>query len=86
MANIHYEMANAYFALKDYKSALDSYQLLVNKHSSSPNVPDAMLKIADCQHQLKAIVGAKKTLNQIIVKFPGSKIADQAKKRLDILK
>lgn len=86
VANIHYEMANTYFVLKDYKSALDSYQLLVNKHSSSPNVPDAMLKIADCQHQLKAIVGAKKTLNQIIVKFPGSKIADQAKKRLDILK
>ncbi|MEQ1741826.1 MAG: tol-pal system protein YbgF [Candidatus Nitrotoga sp.] len=86
VANIHYEMGNAYFSLKDFKSALDSYQLLVSKHSSSPNVPDAMLGIADSQYQLKAIVGAKKTLNQIIAKYPGSKIADQAKKRLDTLK
>jgi tol-pal system protein YbgF len=85
-ANIHYEMGNAYFSLKDYKSALDSYQLLVSKHPSSPNVPDAMLNIADSQHQLKAIVGEKKTLNQIIAKYPGSKIADQARKRLDTLK
>ena len=72
--------------MKDFKNALDSYQLLVSMYSSSPNVPDAMLSIADSQQQLKAIVGAKKTLNQIIVKYPGSKIADQAKKRLDILK
>jgi TolA-binding protein len=79
-------MGNAYFALKDYKSALESYQLLVNKYSSSPNVPDALLSISDSQYQLKAIVGAKKTLNQIITQYPGSKIADQAKKRLDAIK
>jgi len=86
VANIHYEMGNAYFSLKDYKSALDSYRLLVSKYPSSPDVPDAMLSIADSQHQLKALVGAKKTLNQIIAKYPESKIADQAKKRLDALK
>ena len=86
VANIHYEMGNAYFSLKDYNSALDSYRLLVSKYPSSPDVPDAMLSIADSQHQLKALVGAKKTLNQIIAKYPGSKIADQAKKRLDALK
>jgi len=84
--HVHYEMGNAYVELKDYRHALDSYRLLVSKYPSSSDVPDAMLGIAESQSQLKAIGGAKNTLNQIIAKYPGTKIAEQAKKRLDSLK
>lgn len=83
---VHYEVGSSYVELKDYRRALDSYRLLLSKYPSSSDVPDAMLGIAESQSQLKAIGGAKNTLNQIIAKYPGTKIAEQAKKRLDSLK
>jgi tol-pal system protein YbgF len=83
---VHYEVGSSYVELKDYRRALDSHRLLLSKYPSSSDVPDAMLGIAESQSQLKAIGGAKNTLNQIIAKYPGTKIAEQAKKRLDSLK
>lgn len=80
--NVHYGIGSAYFALKDYKNALASYQVLASKYSFSPRVPDAMLSMADCQRELKAVTTARKTLTQIIAKYPGSEAADKARKRL----
>lgn len=84
--NVHYETGSAYFALKDYKNALASYQLLASKYSFSPKAPDAMLSMADCQRELKAVATSKKTLTQIITKYPGSEAADKARKRLSATK
>ncbi|MDE2309722.1 MAG: tol-pal system protein YbgF, partial [Betaproteobacteria bacterium] len=84
--NAHYEMGSAFFALKDYKNALTSYQLLTSKYSFSPKTPGAMLSVADCQQELNDAVSAKKTLRQIIAKYPGSGAADEARKRLTALK
>ena len=80
--NVHYQMGNAYFAVKEYKSALDSYQILVRKYSYSPHTADAMLAVAACQQELEDKAEAKKTLQQVIAKFPGSAAADTARKRL----
>ncbi len=84
--NAHYEMGSAYFTLKNYKNALGSYQLLVDKYSFSPKTPDAMLSVAACQQELKDAPAARKTLKQIIAKYPGSETANEARKRLAILK
>ena len=83
MANARYEVGNACFALKDYQGALKSYQLLEEKYPSNPNVPDAMLNMAESQQQLKAVNNAKKTLRRVIAKFPKSKAATQARERLN---
>ena len=80
--NVHYQMGNAYFAVQEYKSALDSYQILVRKYSYSPHTADAMLAVAACQQELEDKAEAKKTLQQVIAKFPGSAAADTARKRL----
>lgn len=84
--NVYYEAGSAYFALKDYKNALANFQLLASKYSFSPKVPDAMLGMADCQRELKAVATSKKTLTQIITKYPGSEAADKARKRLSATK
>ena len=81
-----YEMGAAYFVLNDYKNALASYEDLTSKYAFSPKAPEAMLGIADCQQGLKAISAAKKTLKQLITKYPDSEAASEAKKRLATLK
>lgn len=84
--NAHYEMGSAFFALGKYKDALTSYQVMVGKYSFSSKTPNAMLTMADCQQELDDVVAAKKTLKQIIAKYPGSETANEAKKRLATLK
>lgn len=82
----HYELGAAYFVLNDYKNALASYQVLASKYSFSQKAPQAMLGIADCQQGLKAITAARKTLRQLIARYPGNEAAGEAKKRLATLK
>ena len=77
--NVHFWMGESYFAQKDYKNALASYQLVADKYSYSPKTPDALLGAAKCRQQLKAVKTAKKTLKQLIVKYPHSDAADQAR-------
>lgn len=84
--NAQYEMGDAYFALQDYKNALDSYRIVVDKYSFSPKVSEALLGVAACQQELKAVVAARKTLKQIMTTYPGSEAASEAKKRLAKLK
>ena len=84
--NVHFQMGSAYFALKDFKNALASYDLLPSKYPYSGKTAEAMLGVADCQQELKNMVAARKTLEQIIAKYPGSEMADKARKRLASLK
>jgi tol-pal system protein YbgF len=82
----YYEMGAAYFVLNDYKNAMASYQVLAGKYGFSPKAPEAMLGIADCQHEFKAVTLSKKTLKLLIAKYPGSDAAIEAKKRLAAFK
>ena len=47
--------------------------------------PDALFNIANCQIQLSDIDSAKKTLRNLLTKYPDSAVAPSAKKRLSIL-
>jgi tol-pal system protein YbgF len=85
-ANVHYWMGNSYFLLKDFKSSLSSYEILVGKYEDHPRAAEAMLNIAECQMALSSKTAAKKTLKQLISQFPGSDAADKAKKRLATIK
>jgi tol-pal system protein YbgF len=85
-ANVRYWMGNAYFVLKDYKSSLESYQILAIKFDTYPKIADVMFSIADCQELLNDKDAAKLTLKQIDKKFPNSEAAAKAKKELARLK
>lgn len=70
----------------DFKSAAESYQRLLKDFPASPKVPDALLSLARAQIQLEDKEAARTTLNQLLVKYPASKAAENGKKLLATLK
>lgn len=84
-AEATYGLGYSQFALKNYKSAIATQQKVVDLHSESSKVPDAMLNMANSQIQLGLVPGAKKTLRDLITKFPNSEVTPTAQKRLKAL-
>lgn len=84
--NAHFGMGNSYYALHDFKSAMDSYQMVAGKFAFSPRAAEAMLGVADCQVGLKDLDAADKTLKQLIAKYPNTEAANGAKRRLGAAK
>lgn len=80
--NATFWLASAKFALKDYKGALGTYQNLLKVAPTTPKAADAMLNIAACQKELKQKAAAKKTLKQLVAKYPASEAGAKAKKQL----
>jgi tol-pal system protein YbgF len=84
--NAHYWLGNAQFALKEYQGALDTYQGLIKAFPNTPRAADTLFNIAGCQQELKQDAAAKKTLKQLIAKYPSSEAAAKAKELLATLK
>lgn len=84
--NSYFWMGQAYTALKDCKSALPMYQMVVDKYDNSPKLPDALYGVANCQAELDKKPAAKKTLKLIVSKYPDTSAAEKAKKLLGELK
>ena len=80
--NAQYWIGYAYYALKDYKSALSQQQKLVSTYPQSAKVPDALLNIANCHQELDNEAEAKKVLESIVAKHPGTNAAKIAARRL----
>ena len=84
--NAQYWIGYAYYALKDYKSALAHQQKLLVAYPDSAKVPDALLNIATNQIALDNLAGARKTLEELVAKHPGTNAANLAARRLAALK
>lgn len=84
-AEATYGLGYSQFALKNYKSAIATQQKLLDLHADSSKVSDAMFNMANSQIQLGLVPAAKKTLRDLIAKFPSSEVAPVAQKRLKAL-
>jgi tol-pal system protein YbgF len=80
--NANYWLGDAQFALKDYRGALGTYQGLLKAVPGYPKAADVLFNIAGCQQELKQDAAVKKTLKQLIAKYPSSEAAAKAKKLL----
>ncbi len=80
-----YGMGYAQFALKSYKSSIATQQKVLDFHADSPKVSDAMYNMANSQIQLGQVTNAKKTLRDLIAKFPDAPVTPNAQKRLKML-
>jgi tol-pal system protein YbgF len=85
-SNAQYWVGYSYYALKDYKTALSHQFKLVAAYPHSAKVPDALLNMASCQAELEDADAAKKTLEEIVSKHPGTNAARIAARRLAALK
>ena len=80
-----YALANAQFNLKNYKATIGTYQKLLDQHPDFSKNPEALLGLANAQIQLALIPEAKKSLKDLIKKYPKSDVIQNAQKRLKVL-
>ena len=80
-----YGMGYSQFALKSYKSSIASQQKVLDLHPDSAKVPDAMFNMANSQIQLGLVANAKRTLRELIAKFPEATVTPAAQRRLKAL-
>jgi tol-pal system protein YbgF len=85
-ANAQYWVGDAWFNLRDFRSAASAQQMLIATWPDSPKVPDAMLNLSSAQIALGDNPAAKKTLEELASRFPQTDAADKARQRLVRLK
>jgi tol-pal system protein YbgF len=79
-------LGNAQYATKNYKEAVNNFRGSLSMEPSGPRAAEAMLAIANCQIELKDTAAARKTLDDLVKRFPKSEAAQAAKDRLARLK
>ncbi|MDH3353659.1 MAG: tol-pal system protein YbgF [Chromatiales bacterium] len=80
-----YWLGEASYARRDFKQAIVDYQLLIDHYPQSPKLAEAMLKMGYSRWELKAVIGAKTVLDQLVSKYPDSPEAKQAQPLLEKL-
>lgn len=79
-------LANAQYALRDYRSAVANFRTLATADPEHLRTPEALLSMANCQVELKDTKAARKTLEDLVKDYPQSEAASAAKERLTKLK
>ena len=79
-------LANAQYALRDYKSAVINFRSMASSDPDHLRAPEALLSLANCQVELKDVRSARKTLEELASAYPQSEAASVAKERLSKLK
>lgn len=79
-------LANAQYALRNYRDAVTNFRSLVAAEPSHMRAPEALLSMANCQVELKDVKSARKTLEELVKAYPQSEAASVAKERLTKLK
>lgn len=79
-------LANAQYALRDYKSAVNNFRTVASADPEHLRAPEALLSMANCQVELKDAKSARKTLEELVKAYPQSEAASVAKERLSKLK
>ena len=82
LPSAQYWIGNAYYAMRDYKSAIAAQQKVVRLWPENSKAPDALLNIASSQAELGQSSAARETLRTLVKKYPSSSASEQAKQRL----
>ena len=81
-SSAQYWIGDSYFNMRDFRLAISSQRLLIASYPDSSKVPDAMLNIASSQAELGETAAARKTMDELVAKHPGSDAADKARRRM----
>ncbi|NDE05748.1 MAG: tol-pal system protein YbgF, partial [Flavobacteriia bacterium] len=63
-------LGNAQYANREYKEAIKNFNNLLTKEPEHSRAPDAMLSVANCQLEMKDVKSARKTLEELMKKYP----------------
>ncbi len=81
----HYWLGTSFYAQGQCTKAIAAHQVVIERFAESDAAPDSWLSIALCQQELGNVGSAKRSLNQLIKKYPQSQAAQTAKERLKAL-
>lgn len=68
-------LANAQYALREYKESVTNFRSLVSQFPEHARAPEAMLSLANCHIELKDTRAARKTLEDLSRIYPQSEAA-----------
>lgn len=81
--NAQYWLGEASYVMRDFDAALADFDRVLQRHSNSPKVPGAMLKMGYIYYEKGDWAKAKKVLGELVNKYPNSTEARLAQHRLD---
>lgn len=81
--NALFWIGETYYAAGDYNNAVRQYNRVVNEFSDQNKAPDALFKIALAQAKTGDLALARRTLQQVIERYPYSSTASSAKAELE---
>lgn len=84
--NALFWIGETYFSARDYTNAVRYYTRVVNDYSSQNKAPDALFKTAIAQERTGDLALARRTLQQVIERYPYSTPASSAKAELERIK
>ncbi len=80
--NAQYWRGEALYVQRAFDAALAVFQAVATREPESRKAPDALLKLALCQHELGREPLARQTLARLKTRFPDSDAAREAESRL----
>lgn len=83
--NAWYWLGESYYVTQNYAVALDAFNALLDQFPGSAKAPDALLKRGYCQIELKQVDAGRRTLGDVIGRYPDSDAARLAETRLRAL-
>jgi tol-pal system protein YbgF len=81
-----YWIAEAYYALGQFKAAVNEYQKLIDTYPASPKLAEAMVKMGESYTKLNDRGHAQRSYELVIRSYPGTDEARQAQVLLQKLK
>ncbi|MBI3524571.1 MAG: tol-pal system protein YbgF [Betaproteobacteria bacterium] len=82
LPSAHYWAASAHFQLREYPKAAELFAKVPAFWPADPKAPDAMLGQANSQREAGNLKESRKTLTQLIEKYPDSSAAQTARQHL----
>ena len=81
-SSAQYWIGNAQYARRDYRASIVTQRQLLKDSPDSSKAPDALLNIASAQSDLGDNAAARRTLEELIAKYPKSEASTRARQRL----
>jgi tol-pal system protein YbgF len=83
VGNAQYWLAETYYVAKEYDPAMLEFSTVIQQYPNSSKVPDAMLKSGFIQYERQQWELARKQLEELVSRYPGTDASQLAQKRLD---
>jgi len=77
-----YWLGNTYYALRDYKRAIEEERQVLAKWPNHARVPDALFTLGVAQQDSGDAKAGRQTLEGLVSKYPGTQAAENAERRL----